>query len=193
MSKRILDASLLLTFALCIGGCDGSGGTVKQAKNAADNSAGIVDDQARVSLLERDLAFGNAVAEFGLAEAYSLFLADDAVQLPDGDWPLRGRKIIYEQIKEATGDSDFLLSWKPEVAEVSVSGDLGYTWGTYWLELLDEDDNPLLIEGNYVNVWRKSSDDVWEVIVDISNQIATDYIPTAVIDLDDSAMGPELD
>jgi len=188
-----LDASLLLTFALCIGGCDGSGGTAKQAKNAADNSAGIVDDQARVSLLERDLAFGNAVAEFGLAEAYSLFLADDAVQLPDGDWPLRGRQIIYEQIKEATGDSDFLLSWKPEVAEVSVSGDLGYTWGTYWLELLDEDDNPLLIEGNYVNVWRKSSDDVWEVIVDISNQIATDYIPTAVIYLDDSAMGPELD
>jgi ketosteroid isomerase-like protein len=144
-------------------------------------------------LLERDLEFANTVAQSGLAEAYRLFLADDAVQLPDGDWPVRGRNTIYRQIQEATEDSEFLLSWKPEVAEVSVSGDLGYTWGTYWLEVPDEEGEPLVIEGNYLNVWRKSADNVWEVVVDISNQIATDYVATAKVDLEDQDMVPAIE
>jgi ketosteroid isomerase-like protein len=185
MIERNIIFPLALVCALGLSGCDGLSDAAKTSAGSAAHSQGAGAEQARTSLLERDLAFGNAVAEFGLAEAYRLFLAEDAVQLPDGDRPLQGRTAIYEQIIDATRDSDFLLSWRPEVAEVSLSGDLGYTWGTYWLELLDEEGNPVVLDGNYVNVWRKSATGVWEVIVDISNQIATDYVPTAPIDVDE--------
>jgi ketosteroid isomerase-like protein len=186
MTYRRVVSPLILILLLGLAGCD----SVEDAASTADKPADRAGERARTSLLERDLEFANAVAERGLAEAYRLFLAEDAVQLPDGDWPVRGRKTIYQQIQDATQDSDFLLSWKPVAAEVSVSGDLGYTWGTYWLESLDETDEPLVIEGNYLNVWRKSADDVWEVVVDISNQIATDYVANAEIESTDPVLTP---
>jgi ketosteroid isomerase-like protein len=189
MTDRIVVFPLYLVILLGLAGCDGYSDAAKKAGISVDGGG----EQARTSLLERELEFANTVAQSGLAEAYRLFLADDAVQLPDGDWPVRGRNTIYRQIQEATEDSEFLLSWKPEVAEVSVSGDLGYTWGTYWLEVPDEEGEPLVIEGNYLNVWRKSADNVWEVVVDISNQIATDYVATAKVDLDDQDTVPVIE
>ena len=186
MTFRHVASPLILILLLGLAGCD----SIEDAANTADQSADRTGELARTSLLGRDLEFGNAVEEKGLAEAYRLFLAEDAVQLPDGDWPVRGRNTIYQQIREATTDSDFALSWKPEVAEVSASGDLGYTWGIFTLEMPDEEDNLQVIEGNYLNVWRKSAEGVWEVVVDISNQIATDYVPTAIIDPNEDDMVP---
>jgi len=181
MTDRIVVFPLYLVILLGLAGCDGYSDAAKKA----DISVAGGGEQARTSLLERDLEFANTVAQSGLAEAYRLYLAEDAVQLPDGDWPVQGRNAIYQQIQNATQDSDFSLSWKPVAAEVSVSGDLGYTWGTYWLETVDETGESLVIEGNYLNVWRKSADDVWEVVVDISNQITTDYVATAIISPND--------
>ena len=190
MIDRIVVSRWILICALGVAGCDGVGDATRMADKSAEISANAVAEQARAALLERDLAFGDAVAERGLAEAYRLFLAEDAVQLPDGDWPLRGRDAIYGQILDATQDSNFALSWKPGAAEVSVAGDLGYTWGTYWLELIDEEGTPMVVEGNYVNVWRKSADDIWEVVVDISNQIGADY---AEADGDEAVSDPDIE
>jgi ketosteroid isomerase-like protein len=186
MNHRIVVFPLYLIILLGLAGCDKYSETAKKAGISVDGTL----QQARTSLLERDLDFANTVAQSGLAEAYRLYLAEDAVQLPDGDWPVRGRKTIYQQIQDATQDSDFSLSWKPVAVEVSVSGDLGYTWGTYWLEAQDETGEPLVIEGNYLNVWRKSADDVWEVVVDISNQITTDYVANAEIESADPVLTP---
>ena len=193
MIERKVLFPLILVSALGLAACDGSSEATKMSTGSPLLATDVKTEMARSALLERDLEFGNAVAELGLAEAYRLFLAKDAVQLPDGDRPVQGRNIIYEQIKEATRDSDFSLSWTPEVAEVSISGDLGYTWGAYWLELIDEEGNPVVLEGNYVNVWRKSADDVWEVIVDISNQIAADYLPISALDVAESETRSALD
>ena len=193
MIERNVLFPLILVSALGLAGCDGPSEAAKMSTGSPRLATDLETEQARSSLLERDLEFGSAVAELGLAEAYRIFLAKDAVQLPDGDRPVQGRDIIYEQIKEATRDSDFSLSWRPEVAEVSISGDLGYTWGTYWLELIDEAGNPVELEGNYVNVWRRSADDVWEVIVDISNQITVDYLPTSAVDVAERETPSQLD
>jgi len=50
-----------------------------------------------------------------------------------------------------------------------------------------------VVEGNYVNVWRKSAGGVWEVIVDISNQIAVDYGATAINDSNDPVADPDIE
>jgi len=196
MIDRIVVSRWILICALGVASCDGVGDGARMSAKPAESPVDTGAEQARTGLLARDLAFGNTVAERGLAEAYRLFLAEDAVQLPDGDWPLRGRDAIYEQILAATQgseDSNFALSWKPEAAEVSAAGDLGYTWGTYWLELVDEDGDPAVVEGNYVNVWRKSAGGVWEVIVDISNQIAVDYGATAINDSNAPVANPDIE
>ena len=118
-------------------------------------------------LLDTDIAFADASFEKGAAEAFREFLAEDALELPDGELPLVGREAIYAALSE---DPQFDLTWQPEEAVVARSGDLGYTWGTFWSSWADENGNPVASEGKYLNIWRKEGDGRWRVIVDMGNQ-----------------------
>ena len=53
----------------------------------------------------------------------------------------------------ATGESRF--------AETSLSGDLGYTYGTYALK------GDAAAHGFYVRVWTRGRDGVWRVALDV--------------------------
>ena len=63
-----------------------------------------------------------------------------------------------------------MLRWEPVDAMVSSAGDLGFTWGNYVLESVDGDGQLFLSEGKYANVWRKTANGDWRVVLDISNQ-----------------------
>jgi ketosteroid isomerase-like protein len=115
-------------------------------------------------LLQTDIEFAKASVGKGAAEAFAIYLADDAMQLPAGGNPISGKKAILEGI-----GSGYILNWEPKKAEVAQSGDLGWTWGTYELRTKDTDGKPVVHYGKYVNVWRKQQDGTWKVIVDMGN------------------------
>jgi ketosteroid isomerase-like protein len=119
------------------------------------------------SLLKTDIEFSKTSVEKGAAEAFYLYLADDAVQLPAGLPPIVGRKAIRERM---TGSSKAILKWEPAKAEVAKSGDLGYTWGSYELSWQGEDEKTEKLYGKYLNIWKKQPDGTWKAIVDIGNQ-----------------------
>ena len=98
-----------------------------------------------------------------------MFIASEAVQLPDGGMPLTGKTAIMENVAASVGDIDFSLSWEPVDAVVSNSGELGYTWGFYYLETMGEDGQLYSADGKYANVWQRASDG-WQVVLDVSNQ-----------------------
>lgn len=170
--KRTHLVGIVLTVLLTVA-CDGTVSEKVTVTQEPDLEAG------RASLIQADLDFGDAAAEQGLALAYLNYLAADAVQLPDGDFPIEGRDAIYENILLATEGGDFSLSWEPVAAEVSASGDLGYTWGGYRFEAVDESGQLYAYEGKYANFWRKSADGRWEIVLDISNrnQLDAGFIP----------------
>jgi ketosteroid isomerase-like protein len=118
------------------------------------------------ALLETDQAFARASLEHGAAEAFRIYLAEDALALPAGSQPVIGRETIYQRMSSISGS---ILAWEPRQAEVARSGDLGWTWGTYEVRSPGEDSR-VLAYGKYVNVWRKQADGSWKVIVDIGNQ-----------------------
>ena len=165
--KANLAAGIILT-AVLLAGCD------SRAPAPANNSA-TDREAARESLIEADLAFSQLAVEKGLPEAYLEYLAEDAVQLPDGDLPIAGKDAIYANILAVTGSSDFELSWEPIAAEVSAAGDLGYTWGTYTFEALDEAGERVAYEGKYANFWERTAAGYWRILLDISNQNYSDY------------------
>ena len=159
MNSKLLVALPAVALLLAL-----AGGCAKQPAAGPDAAA------LRESLLEADRNFAATALTEGVVMAYEQFLAVDAAQLPDGGLPLVGKESIMANVLAAVADNEFSLSWEPVDAAVAASGDLGYTWGNYFLEGLDPDGETYVAEGKYANVWRYSAAAGWQVILDISNQ-----------------------
>jgi ketosteroid isomerase-like protein len=136
----------------------------------------IDTQQESAKLLATDVEFSKKSVEAGAPEAFNNFLAEDALQLNAQSDPVNGRENIYRRMK--SGGGGYILRWEPQKAEVSLSGDLGYTWGNFTLTSGVGNDQSI-VHGKYVNVWRKQPGGLWKVIVDIGNQKSPPVIPTA--------------
>ena len=122
-------------------------------------------DAERKKLLDMDYEFARASVKKGPSAAFYLYLADNAMQLPEGSLPIYGRTAIYETMK---GDHYDLL-WTPVKAEVARSGELGWTWGKYVVVVRNDDGTETKMFGKYLNIWRKQTDGKWKVVVDMGN------------------------
>lgn len=105
-------------------------------------------------LVAAERAFSRASAEQGLKAAFLANLASDAVVFGPG--PIPGRTYYG-----ARPDAGPQLTWEPSYAEVSRSGDFGYTAGPYRRTLPDGK----VQFGHYVSVWQRQ-DKRWVVVVD---------------------------
>ena len=121
--------------------------------------------QSSLQLMELDLKFGMAAATRGL-EGWMSFFAEDASIFPEGRPIITGIEKIRAYYEE-TGFDPRSLSWKPVKAEISSSGDMGYTIG-YW-EIRTEG-AAASASGKYVTVWKKQLDGSWKVVADIGNR-----------------------
>jgi ketosteroid isomerase-like protein len=61
---------------------------------------------------------------------------------------------------------DYQLTWTPTDAQMSPSGDMGYTWGHYEGHSKDANGNPVTTTGRYITIWRKQPDGSWKVALD---------------------------
>jgi ketosteroid isomerase-like protein len=123
-------------------------------------------EKENAQLLQTDIEFSKKSVEVGAAEAFKLYLADSAIELPAGGEPVMGGDSIFSEMK----GGHYVLQWEPRKAEVSTSGDLGYTWGTYTLTTEDKAGQKKTSYGKYLDVWKKQSDGSWKVLIDIGNQ-----------------------
>ena len=149
--------TLSVLFALLVFGASVIGSRVFAQKPSSKNSK-------QEALLNTDVEFAKASVAKGAAEAFALYLADDAMQMPAGGNPVVGKKAVL-----AGMGSGYVLSWEPKKAEVAKSGELGWTWGTYELHTKDAEGKLVVRYGKYVNVWRKQKDGTWKVILDMGN------------------------
>ncbi len=124
-------------------------------------------EKERSILMETDVAFANASIEKGAAEAFRMYLTEDALQLPMGNPAIEGRESIYTSMSKST--TEYTLAWKPERAEVSRATDMGWTWGIYTMTWYDENGQEQSRDGKYLNIWRKMEDGSWKVVVDMGN------------------------
>jgi ketosteroid isomerase-like protein len=75
-----------------------------------------------------------------------------------------GTDAIRKTFSEMFSAPGFALSWTPSKAEVSASGDIGWTAGTYDMTMGGVKDN-----GKYITLWRKQPEGTWKVAADIFN------------------------
>jgi len=122
----------------------------------------------REAVMQADRDFARDTAKNGV-EAWVSYFSQDGVMLPDTGEVVRGHESIHALMAPAFDIPGFSLSWTPEFAEVSVSADLAYTFGSYETSAPDADGNRVVARGRYVTIWRKDADGGWKVVLDIGN------------------------
>jgi ketosteroid isomerase-like protein len=96
------------------------------------------------------------------------YYAENAVEVPEGAPVLQGKESIGKTMA-FLNDKQNHLTWTPIGADISASGDLGYTYGSYEMRMTGTDGKPVVAHGKYTTIWKKQRDGNWKVVLDIGN------------------------
>jgi ketosteroid isomerase-like protein len=114
-------------------------------------------------LLALDEEFSKASVAQGAAKGFLDYAADDIHLLRNGSFPIIGKKDMSAALAAKAGT----VSWQPAKSEVSSSGDLGYTYGSFEFKGSGAGETE---SGSYMRVWKKQADGKWKVVLDIFNE-----------------------
>ena len=107
--------------------------------------------------MQAERAFAQTSITSGTRAAFLEFFAEDGIVFDAG--PVNAHT-VWEQ-RPAEGP---VLSWGPEIADVSAARDMGYTSGPFEVRQTHESDP--VAWGHFVSVWRRNADGTWNVIAD---------------------------
>jgi ketosteroid isomerase-like protein len=97
------------------------------------------------------------------------FYAEDAIAYPPGEPVAVGKAAAKKVWAAYFADPSFSISWKTLRAEVSKSGELGYTSGTYEASYKGPDGKPVAEKGKYLCTWKLQADGTWKAVHDMWN------------------------
>ncbi len=142
-----------------------SGGPLKLWQPQGEKSRQKVDEvdvaAARNALLEQDRAYSKASLNEGLVKAFNSYTSAEVRLYRNGSLPFPDRKASAAALESTKGQ----VLWTPIAGDVSRSGDLGYTHGTY--EITDAA-KTVTERGSYVRIWRGFGDH-WRIVLDVTN------------------------
>jgi len=114
--------------------------------------------RARAALLKLEDEFSALSVRKGSSSASDFYLAAEARMLRPNTAPAIDKNSCLVLVSGSVGT----LTFKPENADVSASGDMGYAYGAFELR-----NHEVLVEhGSYVRVWKKQGRD-WRVVIDV--------------------------
>src|SRR5260370_219161 len=135
-------------------------------------------DQQRNALLALDREWSQTTTDLNKFLSY---YAADASVYPQGMPIATGSEAIRDAFTKMTSMPGFSLQWSATKADVSASGDLGYTTGTYQMTMNNAAGTPTTEKGKYVTVWKKQSGGQWKVADDIFNADAPPPPPAPAV------------
>jgi ketosteroid isomerase-like protein len=141
--------------------------TAVVALSSAHPSASVGAKATAETLKHLEGEFMRAAAARGSA-GYMSYYADDAVEVPNGAAFIQGK----ENIAKTMGfldDKNNSLTWTPIGADISSSGDLGYTYGNFEFRSKGKAGKPVVEHGKYTSIWKKQKDGTWKVVLDMGN------------------------
>jgi ketosteroid isomerase-like protein len=114
---------------------------------------------ARQKLLDFDRSYSQDSTK-DLVKAFTSHASADVRLYRDGSLPFIGRTAAANALGSAKGQ----VTWTTAGGDVSRSGDLGYTYGTY--ELTDA--TKVTERGSYVRIWQNERGQ-WRIVLDVAN------------------------
>jgi len=138
----------------------------------------LTDSLSKVSIIEKELmdvdrAFSRLSIQKGYLEAFYSYITDDGITVSSGGPP--SNKETYrkrmEALKAQANPPQVQLAWKPILAYVALSKDLGFTSGSFTLTVTDPSGQKGVQRGYYLSIWTKQPDGTWKFIFDGGNQV----------------------
>jgi ketosteroid isomerase-like protein len=112
------------------------------------------------ALLAREREFSSTSAAQGAQKAFDAYAAEEVRVFRNKNLPFVGKKLAAT----ALPSSPTVWTWEPAFADVSQSGDLGYSYGTY--QVAKKDATEKVETGNYYRIWKKQGNG-WKVVTDL--------------------------
>ena len=122
-------------------------------------------DSLKGVLKQTDLAFSQLSKEKGRNAAFLEYMDQHVTMLRPGGMPLVGKDTMQKRFSERP-DTSYTLTWEPLYADISSSGDLGYTYGKWLLVTTAHDSS----EGTYCSIWKKDTAGNWRFVLDTGNE-----------------------
>lgn len=114
-------------------------------------------------ILNADKTFSDLSKKEGMKRAFIDYIDNEGILLRPDHLPIVGANAI--DFLSQVNDSSYTLTWNPTGGEIAASGDLGYTYGVYKLQMKDT-----MLNGTYVSIWKKQKDNKWKFVLDAGNQ-----------------------
>jgi len=125
--------------------------------------------EAEQTLLRaKDSEFSTLSAARDARTAFDSFAAPDVRVFRDEKFPFIGKAAGLTALPANSS----VWTWEPAFADVSRSGDLGYTYGTYRIASKDAPSKNVE-SGNYYRIWKKQAGK-WLVVADLTNPVPED-------------------
>lgn len=144
--KYIITLTILLLFILS---CD--------SKHSED-----IREQWKQEIRETEASFAKMLNEKGLHEAFVAYASEDATIMRENKLII-GKKAIDEHYKNVDTKS---LTWSADFVDVSLAGDLGYTYGTYNYTYKDSLGVDHIDKGIFHTVWKRQDNGTWKYVWD---------------------------
>jgi ketosteroid isomerase-like protein len=80
-----------------------------------------------------------------------------------------GKDAIGVALKQMVSDPGLSLKFQARRVEVSKSGDLAFTEGSYEMTFTGPGPKPMHDKGSYVTTYRKQADGSWKAVSDIAS------------------------
>lgn len=124
-----------------------------------------------MSLVESERAFANTSVKIGARPSFMIYFADDAVTFRPH--PVKYKEAMRD-VPPPQNPTEATLEWEPLWADISRSGDLGYTTGpSVWT-----DHSPAkrpMYYGFYFSFWKKQPTGEWRVVFDVGTETPGPY------------------
>ncbi len=132
--------------------------------------ASTVDvQQEQSALLAVDREWSQSVKD---PQKFASYFASDGTVYPPNMPAVKGAAAIGDMFSKMSAAPGFSLAWIPTKAEVTASGDVGYTAGTYKSTM-----GGAAEVGKYITVWKKQPGGTWKVAEDMFNADAPPEAP----------------
>jgi ketosteroid isomerase-like protein len=165
MRMRHLSAGAVVIAACSAGTSGGSSGG-----STANNS---ITDKAALMQTSRDWA---RAAASGDVDKILSYWADTAIVLEPDRPALVGKKAIRKMVEGTAKIPSFSITWEPERAWVSLTGDVGYLIERNKVSFADSAGKVHTQYGKAVTVWTKDADGNWKNVVDTWNANPTEKV-----------------